>query len=77
MNLGAKEDFERLSTRQVELSTQIGDLEEASEGLKRIMAEMDRASVAQFQTVFHQVNETFGRLFGEIFGGGWARLELC
>jgi len=77
VNLGAREDFERLSTRHVELKAQIEDLEGASEGLKQIMAEMDRASVTQFQTVFHQVNETFGRLFGEIFGGGWARLELC
>ena len=77
VNLGAREDFERLSTRHVELKAQIEDLEEASDGLKRIMAEMDRASITQFQAVFQQVNETFGRLFGEIFGGGWARLELC
>jgi chromosome segregation protein len=77
VNLGAREDFERLTTRHVELKAQIEDLEEASDGLKRIMAEMDRASITQFQTVFQQVNETFGRLFGEIFGGGWARLELC
>lgn len=77
VNLGAREDFERLSGRHEELATQIDDLEEASEGLRRIMAEMDRASIHQFQATFHAVNETFGRLFSEIFGGGWARLELC
>lgn len=77
VNLGAREDFERLTVRHDELKGQLDDLDEASEALRRIMAEMDRASIAQFQTVFAQVNETFGRLFGEIFGGGWARLELC
>lgn len=76
VNLGAIEDYERLSARQQQLTEQISDLEQASASFTSIMQEMDRASVLEFKKVFAEVNKTFGRLFSEIFAGGWARLEL-
>lgn len=76
VNLGAREDYERLEGRQAELTTQIADLETGSASLREIMAEMDAATVEQFQASFTAVNETFSRMYTELFGGGTAQLEL-
>ncbi|MDO5296782.1 MAG: chromosome segregation protein SMC [bacterium] len=76
VNLGAVEEYERCLERQTELRENISDLESASESLKETIQEMDKASVAQFQKAFDSVNATFGRIFKEIFQGGWGRLQL-
>lgn len=77
VNLGAREDYDRLNTRRNELNTQICDLEEAEAQFREIMAEMDKASIERFQYMFSRINKTFGAIFSDIFGGGQARLELC
>ncbi|MCR5661579.1 MAG: chromosome segregation protein SMC [bacterium] len=77
VNLGAREDYDRLNTRRNELNTQICDLEEAAAQFREIMAEMDKASIERFQYMFSRINRTFGAIFSDIFGGGQARLELC
>ena len=77
VNLGAREEYERLKARLDELKEQIGDIEQASDGFKRIIGEMDQALVTRFKQVFNQVNRTFSAIFQNIFGGGWAKLELC
>ena len=38
---------------------------------------MDAALVTRFKKVFAEVNDTFSKMFKDIFGGGWAKLELC
>ncbi|MBQ7567473.1 chromosome segregation protein SMC [bacterium] len=76
VNLGAVEEYERLKERQTELRDNISDLESASESLKETIQEMDKASVVQFRKAFESVNATFGRIFKEIFQGGWGRLQL-
>lgn len=77
VNLGAEEDFERLTARREEMQTQIADLEEGAASLKAIMAELDAVTVQQFKEAYDRVNETFGRVFTDLFCGGTARLELC
>ncbi len=77
VNLGAREEYERLKARLDELNAQISDIEQASDGFRRIIAEMDHALVTRFKQVFNQVNRTFSAIFQNIFGGGWAKLELC
>jgi chromosome segregation protein len=76
VNLGAEEDHERLQSRHQELNTQVTDLEDGAESLKQIIREMDDVTVVQFREAFHKVNETFGRIFADLFNGGTARLEL-
>jgi chromosome segregation protein len=76
VNLGAREDHERLVARNEELTTQVTDLEDGAASLKKIMAELDQVTVAQFKEAFHRVNETFAKMFTELFCGGTARLEL-
>ncbi len=77
VNLGAREDFERLSTRHSGLDHQITDLAEGKDSLQKIMRELDQATTHLFQETFEQVNDTFGRLFADLFGGGKAELVLC
>ena len=77
VNLGARAEFERWEARSKELREQIGDIEEASARFEKIIEEMDRALITRFKETFRKVNETFAATFQEIFGGGWAKLELC
>lgn len=77
VNLGAREDFDRLTSRYSGLETQITDLVEGKDSLKRIMRELDEATTHLFQETFKRVNDTFGRLFSDLFGGGKAELVLC
>ncbi|MGM9998643.1 MAG: chromosome segregation protein SMC [Candidatus Bruticola sp.] len=77
VNLGARQEYERLKARLDDLTSQVTDLERASEGFQRIVEEMDQALVAKFKQVFNQVNHTFASIFQNIFGGGFAKLELC
>lgn len=77
VNLGAREDFERLNERYTGLETQITDLVEGKTSLEKIMRELDEATTHLFTETFERVNDTFGRLFSDLFGGGHAKLVLC
>ena len=77
VNLGAREDYERLSSRYTGLETQITDLAEGKESLQKIMRELDQATTHLFSDTFERVNDTFSRLFSDLFGGGQAKLVLC
>jgi len=77
VNLGAREDFERLNERYSGLEAQINDLIEGKTSLVKIMRELDEATSHLFKETFHKVNDTFARLFTDLFGGGTAKLELC
>jgi chromosome segregation protein len=77
VNLGAREDYERLSGRYNGLQSQITDLAEGKESLERIMRELDLATTHLFKDTFERVNETFSRIFSDLFGGGQAKLVLC
>lgn len=77
VNLGAREDYERLSGRYTGLESQITDLAEGKESLQKIMRELDQATTHLFTDTFERVNDTFSRLFSDLFGGGQAKLVLC
>ncbi len=77
VNLGAREDYERLSARYDGLDGQITDLAEGKESLQKIMRELDQATTHLFTETFERVNDTFSRLFKDLFGGGEAKLVLC
>ncbi|MBQ7529407.1 AAA family ATPase, partial [bacterium] len=76
VNLGARQEYEQLNGRFSQLNEQISDIEQASENLQKIIQELDQSLVKRFKEVFHKVNQTFAAIFQEIFGGGWAKLEL-
>ena len=76
VNIGAIEEYERLSLRYEFLNKQIVDLEGAIETLLKIIDELDYVMKDEFMKTFKQVQIEFNNVFKELFGGGEARLEL-
>jgi chromosome segregation protein len=54
----------------------MADMEQASNNLRAIIAELDVTMRRQFEETFRAVNERFQRHFTALFSGGSARLEL-
>ncbi|MGI6648153.1 MAG: chromosome segregation protein SMC [Bacillota bacterium] len=76
VNLGAVEEYERVSHREHYLRTQQADLRKACHGLEQIIVELDRVMAERFQTSLDKINQNFDLVFRDIFGGGKARLYL-
>ncbi|WP_217585634.1 chromosome segregation protein SMC [Lentibacillus saliphilus] len=76
VNLGAIEEYERVSERYTFLSTQRDDLLEAKGTLYQVIDEMDEEMMRRFDTTFNQIKAQFSIVFTELFGGGHAELKL-
>ena len=76
VNVGAIDEYERLSLRYEFLTKQTVDLEGAIETLLKIIDELDYVMKDEFMKTFKQVQVEFNNVFRELFGGGEARLEL-
>lgn len=76
VNIGAIEEYRRLSERIDFLARQAADLAEAREGLVRLVAEIDRTMAAKFEEGFLAVRRLFREKVPELFGGGRGDLIL-
>lgn len=76
VNLGAIDEFERISERYDFLMEQKEDLEEAKKSLFDIIGEMDEEMKLRFEETFSQIRKEFTIVFKELFGGGRAELNL-
>lgn len=76
VNLGAIEEYERLSERQEFLSSQEADLNEAKDMLYQVIQEMDGEMSRRFKETFDAIQEQFRDVFVKLFGGGRADLLL-
>jgi chromosome segregation protein len=76
VNLGAIEEYDRISERYTFLSVQRDDLVQAKETLYSVIKEMDEEMEHLFSTTFYQIKEEFSIVFKELFGGGHAELKL-
>lgn len=76
VNLGAIDEYERVSERHRFLSEQKADLEEAKATLHQVIEEMDEEMKKRFFSTFEQIRAHFGEVFRELFGGGRADLRL-
>lgn len=76
VNLGAIEEYARVSERYEFLSAQHKDLEEAKNSLYKVIAEMDEIMTNRFREAFQTINTNFREVFSELFGGGNADLQL-
>lgn len=76
VNLGAIEEYERLSERQQFLSAQEADLNEAKDMLYQVIQEMDAEMSRRFKETFDAIQEQFRDVFVKLFGGGRADLLL-
>jgi chromosome segregation protein len=76
VNLGAVEEYERVTERLEFLGTQRGDLEKAREDVEQTILQIDREATSRFLSAFDQLNEEFQRFFVRLFNGGHAELVL-
>jgi chromosome segregation protein len=72
----APKAYEELKIRYDFMSSQIQDMEQATQNLRGIISELDAMMRRQFEETFHVVNQRFQRHFAALFSGGSARLEL-
>ncbi|MGG4553772.1 chromosome segregation protein SMC [Paenibacillus humicus] len=76
VNLGAIDEYERVSERYQFLSEQKDDLVEAKATLYQVIKEMDDEMSKRFKTTFDAIRREFGTVFTKLFGGGRADLVL-
>lgn len=76
VNLGAIDEYERVSTRYNFLTEQRTDLMRSKEQLEQSIDEIDQEAGQRFKQTFDQVASEFAKVFVKMFGGGKAKLEL-
>jgi len=76
VNIGAIEEYLRLTERLNFLTVQVADMTEAKERLQEVIGEMDQIMTRKFKETFQQVDLQFQEMFSRLFGGGRAQLVL-
>lgn len=76
VNIGAIEEYERVSERYNFLIKQSTDLEESSLELNNIIDEMDKIMIERFKETFTKISKEFNEVFKKLFKGGRGSLEL-
>ncbi|RFU63240.1 chromosome segregation protein SMC [Peribacillus saganii] len=76
VNLGAIDEYERVSERYHFLMEQKEDLQEAKKTLFKVIEEMDDEMKKRFSDTFYAIREQFESVFKALFGGGRAELKL-
>lgn len=76
VNLGAIEEYDRVSERFNFLTEQKNDLQQAKDTLFEVIDEMDGEMKRRFSETFYAIREQFERVFKSLFGGGRAELKL-
>ncbi|MBQ5362622.1 MAG: AAA family ATPase, partial [Clostridia bacterium] len=76
VDLGAVEKYQEVKKRYDEMHAQIIDLEKSRADTQKVIAELEEQMKAEFVESFNQINENFGKVFAELFGGGSAELSL-
>lgn len=76
VNLAAFEELKAARERKGYLDAQISDLSEAVETLESAIRRIDRDTRERLMSTYEAVNGHFSELFGQLFGGGKARLVL-
>ncbi|WP_017753696.1 chromosome segregation protein SMC [Calidifontibacillus oryziterrae] len=76
VNLGAIDEYDRVSDRYQFLTEQKSDLLEAKNTLHQVIQEMDEEMKKRFEASFYSIKAEFEHVFKELFGGGRADLVL-
>ena len=76
VDLDAVNKYEEIKVRYDYMSAQINDLEAARKELNGIISQLETEMKASFIDSFNKINENFGKVFAELFGGGSAELSL-
>ena len=76
VNVSAIEEYKEVKARYDALDTQVTDVEESRNELSRMISKLSAQMREIFTDSFRAINENFGRVFAELFGGGEASLML-
>ena len=76
VDLDAVNKYAELKVRYDYMNTQITDLEKAKKELLGIIDQLEVEMKTAFVDSFNKINENFGKVFAELFGGGSAELSL-
>lgn len=76
INLVAVEEYQRELERKTALDLQHAELTGALATLEEAIRKIDRETRALFRQTFDAINQSFGEIFPELFGGGEAFLTL-
>jgi chromosome segregation protein len=76
VNVLAVEQSQELEDRHQFLTVQRQDLLDSISELDRAIKNIDRTSKERFQEAFQVINQHFGEIFKQLFGGGTAGLSL-
>ena len=76
VNVSAIEEYKEVKARYDALVTQVTDVEESRHELSRMISKLSAQMREIFTDSFRAINENFGRVFAELFGGGEASLML-
>ncbi len=72
----AVDEYRAVRARLESLEAQDRDLREAISRTRQLIAELDTLIATQFRATFAQLEVAFDRRFGQLFGGGFAKLTL-
>ena len=76
VNLAALDELASARERKTFLDSQMVDLTDAMTTLEDAIRKIDGETRELLGSTFHTVNQHFGRMFPELFGGGQARLMM-
>lgn len=76
VNVGAIDEYREVRQRYDALRAQVADVEASRNELTRMISGLCRQMREIFSDSFRAINENFGRVFAELFGGGEASLVL-
>ncbi|MBQ8310492.1 MAG: chromosome segregation protein SMC [Clostridia bacterium] len=76
VDLDAVNKYEEVRVRYDYMNAQITDLEKARKELNGIISQLEVEMKSAFVDSFNKINENFGKVFAELFGGGSAELSL-
>ena len=76
VDLDAVNKYEEVRVRYEKMKEQIEDLEKAKKELSQVIEQLESEMKVSFVDAFNRINENFGEVFSELFGGGHAELSL-
>ena len=76
VNVNAIDEYGEVSERYIFMKTQIGDLNNSIASLTDLISRMDGEMREKLTASLTRINDSYGRVFSELFGGGDARLSV-
>ena len=76
VDLDAVNKYNEVKARYDSMASQIEDLEKSRRDLTAIIKDLETNMKCAFLESFNKINDNFGRVFSELFGGGTAQLSL-